>query len=82
TALLVSRRSFALGADKVDILVHLDPNCGCCSGWVRHLKEAGFTVTIDEAPDLDAIRTRLGVPVDLAACHTAEVNGYVIEGHV
>ena len=61
TALLVFRRSFALGTDKVDILVHLDPNCGCCSGWVRH---------------------RLGVPVDLAACHTAEVNGYVIEGHV
>ena len=64
------------------ILVHKDPNCGCCSGWVRHLKDAGFAVTVEETTDLQPVRKRLGVPADLAACNTAEVDGYVLEGHV
>ncbi len=52
------------------------------SGWVRHLKDAGFAVTVEETTDLRPVRKRLGVPADLAACHTAEVDGYVLEGHV
>lgn len=64
------------------ILVHKDPNCGCCAGWVQHLKAAGFAVRVEEVADLEAVRKRLGVPEDLAACHTAEVGGYLIEGHV
>jgi hypothetical protein len=69
-------------AQTSNILVHKDPNCSCCSGWVRHLKEAGFTVTVEKTTDLQPVRKRLGVPADLAACHTAEVDGYVLEGHV
>jgi len=69
-------------AQTSNILVHKDPNCSCCSGWVKHLKDAGFVVTVEETADLEPIRKRLGVPVDLAACHTAEVDGYVLEGHV
>jgi len=49
---------------------------------VQHLKDAGFTVAVEETAQLQAVRKRLGVPGDLAACHTAEVAGYVIEGHV
>lgn len=64
------------------IRVHKDPNCGCCSGWVRHLEAAGFGVAVLEEGDLQAVRKRLGVPSDLTACHTAEAGGYVIEGHV
>jgi hypothetical protein len=64
------------------ILVHKDPNCGCCTGWAQHLKGAGFAVTVEETADLQPVRKRLGVPADLAACHTAEVDGYVLEGHV
>lgn len=63
-------------------VVHKDPNCSCCGAWVKHLESAGLPVTIEETTDLDAIRARLGVPADLAACHTAEVDGYVVEGHV
>jgi len=69
-------------AQTSHILVHKDPNCGCCTGWVRHLKDAGFAVTVEESTDLQPVRKRLGVPADLAACHTAEVDGYVLEGHV
>ncbi|BEV47462.1 DUF411 domain-containing protein [Afipia carboxidovorans] len=64
------------------IRVHKDPSCGCCSGWVRHLEAAGFGVAVQDEADLRIIRNRLGVPSDLAACHTAEAGGYVIEGHV
>lgn len=71
-----------VGAVVPAILVHKDPSCGCCNGWVRHLRQAGFAVTVDERSQLQTVRQRLGVPSDLTACHTAEVNGYVLEGHV
>jgi hypothetical protein len=73
------RASYAAGPT---IAVMKDPNCGCCTGWVEHLREAGFEVVVRDAIDLAKIKARLGVPSDLAACHTAEVSGYVIEGHV
>jgi hypothetical protein len=69
-------------ADEPLITVHRDPNCGCCSGWVRHLQNAGFQAKVIETRDVDAVKNRLGVPEDLAACHTAEIAGYVVEGHV
>jgi hypothetical protein len=69
-------------AEEAIITVHKDPNCGCCSGWVAHLRSAGFTVNAVDTSELDAVKARLGVPKDLAACHTAEVSGYVVEGHV
>jgi hypothetical protein len=69
-------------ASEPVITVHRDPNCGCCLGWVQHLQKAGFPTKVLETRDLDAVKTRLQVPDDLAACHTAEVSGYVIEGHV
>ena len=69
-------------AQEQVITVHKDPNCGCCSGWVKHLQTAGFTAKTIDTADLDAVKTRLGVPADLAACHTAQIAGYVVEGHV
>lgn len=69
-------------AQMPQITVHKDPDCGCCNGWADHLKAAGFPVSIVAATDLAAVRQRLGVPVDLAGCHSAEMGGYVIEGHV
>jgi hypothetical protein len=64
------------------VTVSKDPNCGCCVGWVEHLRSSGFTVEVRDVTDLGPVKARLGVPVDLGACHTAEVAGYVIEGHV
>ena len=69
-------------AAETTIIVHKDPNCGCCSGWVQHLRDAGFAVRVEETSDLESVRARLGVPPDLVACHTAEVAGYLLEGHV
>ena len=64
------------------VTVHRDPGCGCCGAWVRHLQHAGFPTRVVETRDLDTVKRRLGVPDDLASCHTAEVQGYVVEGHV
>jgi hypothetical protein len=64
------------------VTVTKDPSCGCCSGWVDHLKQAGFAVTVIETAEIGGVKIRLGVPTALASCHTAEVGGYVIEGHV
>jgi hypothetical protein len=69
-------------AEEQMITVHKDPSCGCCSDWVRHLQQAGFLVKTIETADLEPVKTRLGVPAELAACHTAQIGGYVIEGHV
>lgn len=62
--------------------VNRDPACGCCGGWVAHVKAAGFPIDKIESADLAPLKTRLGVPAELASCHTAEIGGYVIEGHV
>lgn len=64
------------------VTVTKDPDCGCCNGWVAHLRRSGFAVTTNNSPDVPALKKQLGVPDDLASCHTAEVAGYVIEGHV
>jgi hypothetical protein len=62
--------------------VHKDPNCGCCGGWIDHLRAAGFAVTAIDTDRMSAVKARLGVPAELASCHTAELGDYVIEGHV
>jgi len=64
------------------ITVTKDPNCGCCGNWVDHLKAEGFAVEVTETAAVNRVKARLGVPSDLASCHTAEVGGYVVEGHV
>jgi hypothetical protein len=79
-ALFAGVRSALAGGST--ITVSKDPSCGCCGGWVEHLRQAGFAVEVRDVPDVNRVKARLGVPSDLAACHTAEVSGYVIEGHV
>lgn len=64
------------------IKVFKDPNCKCCSGWVEHLRSHGFETTVSESSEMKAVKARLGVPAALSSCHTAELSGYVIEGHV
>jgi hypothetical protein len=81
TSLLLLAASPARAAAPV-LEVWKDPACGCCSAWARIFENAGFTVTIHEVEDLSPLRSAAGVPADLAGCHSAAVEGYVIEGHV
>lgn len=66
------------------ITVHQDPNCGCCSGWAQHMRDNGFEVKEILTGDMYAVKQQHGVPMELASCHTAKVegSGQIIEGHV
>jgi hypothetical protein len=64
------------------MVVHKNESCGCCNGWVDHMRAAGFAVEVRNEDNLDPVKTRLGVPPGKGSCHTAEVGGYLIEGHV
>jgi hypothetical protein len=64
------------------VVVHKSPTCGCCSLWVQHMQHAGFAVDVVETDDLESVRRHVGVPVGKASCHTAQVDGYFVEGHV
>lgn len=63
-------------------IVHKSPSCGCCGLWVAHLRQAGFQVDVRHEDDLNPIKERLGIPYGKGSCHTAEIGGYVVEGHV
>ncbi|MGB3289649.1 MAG: DUF411 domain-containing protein [Burkholderiaceae bacterium] len=66
------------------ITVYQDPNCGCCTGWVEHMRDAGFQVKAIKTADMAAVKQKLGVPMELSSCHTGVVEGtgQLIEGHV
>ena len=72
----------AFASPRPLIRISRDASCGCCKLWADHLETAGFGVEIIDQPNMRVIKSKLGVPTDLASCHTAQVDGYVIEGHV
>ena len=62
--------------------VYKDPNCGCCNKWIEHLTRADFVVDAFNREDMTQVKAELGVPNALESCHTALIDGYVVEGHV
>lgn len=80
---LVFAASCAAAEPLHALVVHRDPGCGCCHVWVAHMQQtARFEASVRDEADMPALKRRLGVPADLASCHTAEVAGFIIEGHV
>ena len=82
--LLLAMLPATVSARAVPIAVHVFKNadCGCCGEWVKHLETAGFRVKVTNVTDTAAVRSRLGMPDRYGSCHTATVEGYVLEGHV
>jgi hypothetical protein len=72
----------AFGQRSARITMWKDPNCGCCNGWAAHAEAAFGRVRIVPTADMASFKRNRGVPEDLWACHTSEIDGYVIEGHV
>jgi hypothetical protein len=64
------------------VVVHKSEYCGCCNGWVDHMRAAGFSVEVRNETDLGPIKEQVGVPAGKGSCHTAEIGGYFVEGHV
>lgn len=65
-----------------NVLNHKSPYCGCCTEWSSHMEEAGFDVKEQLHENMNPIKKELGITPNLASCHTAEIDGYVFEGHV
>ncbi len=65
-----------------ELVMHRDPHCGCCLAWAALAEQAGYAVRVVEEADMGVVKARLGVPEELASCHTVRVDGLVIEGHV
>ena len=90
------RRTFLMGvlaaplvaraarAESPVVRVTKSPQCGCCGAWVEHLRAAGFETEVRDVEQaaLDALKAELGIAPEHASCHTATIEGYVVEGHV
>lgn len=68
-------------AAATEVEVWKSPTCGCCKDWIAHLEENGFSVRVHDTGNT-AARSRLGIAERYGSCHTARVDGYVVEGHV
>ncbi len=90
----LQRRRFLIGIAGVTLLpatatahaaplveVWKSPACGCCNDWIIHLKANGFQVKSYDTGNAP-MRSALGLPPKLSSCHTAKIDGYVVEGHV
>ena len=82
--LLFTWKSTLLADDSLpkDITVYKKPECTCCKKWIKYLEEQGYNVTAIDTWDVLAEKKRLGVPPEVKACHTAVIDGLVVEGHV
>ena len=69
-------------SDTTLVTVYKTPTCGCCGEWVEHMREHGFEVRVEEHDNVTPIRRRLQIPDTLASCHSADVAGYSLEGHI
>lgn len=90
TSVLVSITFLVLGtvlvkqgnAQAEEIIVYKSPACGCCNKWVEHLQDNGFTVRTRDQNNMNPIKKQFAISRPLQSCHTATIDGYVIEGHV
>jgi len=80
-AAAASLSSAALAGDE-DVVLYKNPNCGCCGKWADHMRESGFSVREVSTQQMNIVRDEAGVPRELGSCHTALIDGYVVEGHV
>jgi hypothetical protein len=78
----ITRDASAQPAGQRRLRIWRDPDCGCCTGWLEHMRAAGFAVEDNRVASPAAARRMLGIPSDLLSCHAAAVEGYALEGHV
>lgn len=83
-AALIAALLMPVAAGAQEMVVHKSPDCGCCGAWAEAMAADGFEIRIEHAEwaELDALKARLGIAPEHAGCHTAIVEGYVVEGHV
>jgi hypothetical protein len=81
-ALVLTTGSTSAQRPAPTVQVYKSPTCGCCANWVKHLQQHGFKTQVTEMDNVADIKAQRGIPARAQSCHTAIVDGYVIEGHV
>jgi hypothetical protein len=74
--------AFSAQVLAADVINHKSPYCGCCGEWSTHMENAGYEVKEVLHDDMNAVKAKFGITQQLASCHTAEINGYIFEGHI
>lgn len=77
-ALTISLPALATNSGQL----YKDPSCGCCGKWAAHMRANQLALQSQDRSDMAQLKDRLGVPPALRSCHTAQIGGYIIEGHV
>ncbi|GAB1543561.1 DUF411 domain-containing protein [Scytonema sp. NUACC21] len=82
TAAVAGEGNTASFSGTQEITVYRSPYCSCCGGWVEHMQKHGFKIKDIKTDEIEAIKQKYNLPPQLASCHTAIVDGYVMEGHI
>lgn len=64
------------------VVMYKNPGCQCCDKWANYLQDNGYSVKLDRSVSVQSVKTDQDVPYDMSSCHTALIDGYVVEGHV
>ncbi len=72
----------AAAENAIPMTMYKNPSCACCDEWVKHMERNGFVVETIKSSQMSQIKQREGITYETASCHTAFVDGYVVEGHV
>lgn len=68
---------------STEAVMHRDPGCGCCEQWAAQVRKAfGRSVRVVDDANRPALQRKVGLPANLASCHTALIDGLAFEGHV
>ncbi|MDG3084994.1 DUF411 domain-containing protein [Vibrio hannami] len=78
SALFFSASTFA----KSTIELYKSPTCGCCTEWAAIMEDKGYEVNVHHRKDWTDVKQEFGMPGQLMSCHTAVIDGYMVEGHV
>ena len=79
----VAPQAGAQSIDDITLNVYKEPTCGCCSGWIEHMDERGYSSIVHHPRDLASIKQDLGLKPEWVSCHTAVTReGFVFEGHI
>ena len=73
---------FTNTSSSQEVIVYKSPTCACCAKWITHMEEAGYKITVRDTNDMQPIKMQHGIQRRAQSCHTAIVDGYVVEGHV
>ncbi|OCL83678.1 DUF411 domain-containing protein [Arcobacter porcinus] len=79
---LILLSNFIFAMQNKTMTVFKSPYCGCCTEWIDIMKKEGFNIKTINTNDVNTIKQKAGLQAGQASCHTAFVDGYVVEGHV